>query len=487
MADDSTFRSTRPGSPYGRPDKSARPSDDPLAELARLIGKNDPYAEFGLREPHPEQPEENDPTAEYVRDDRYGDRHYESSAQQDYEPQHDEGFRHPADYHERSQHLRTQDLRTQDLRSQDLPPAHAPRQEEEWASGDRYDYRDSRFASAAPEAAYAHSESYDEQQAHDGGYDEQDGYDRDQRYDHPAFDDNGEDQIYDDPPRARRHGGLATALALIGCAVLGTAGAYAYRSYYTQPGSAQPPPVITADTSTPTKIVPAPASDLQSGKVIQDRVANAGREQVISKQEEPIALKDLGTQAAPRVVLPAPVAPAPPTAAPQQSSSSAAPGSNEPKKVHTVAIRPEGTDVSGKPTGAPGSPRGGPDARGSGPLSLEPQAAPPPAPPAPRARMATAPAASSSEPVSASAASSGFLVQLSSQKTEAEAAASFRSLQAKFPNELGGRRPIVRRADLGSKGVFYRTMVGPFASAQDANEFCASYKVAGGHCVVPSH
>ena len=78
-------------------------------------------------------------------------------------------------------------------------------------------------------------------------------------------------------------------------------------------------------------------------------------------------------------------------------------------------------------------------------------------------------------------------MQLSSQKTEAEAASSFRSLQAKFPNELGDRQPIIRRADLGAKGVFYRTMVGPFATAQEANQFCASYKAAGGHCVVPNN
>ena len=36
--------------------------------------------------------------------------------------------------------------------------------------------------------------------------------------------------MYDDPPPARRRGGLVTALALIGCAMLGTAGAYGYRS-----------------------------------------------------------------------------------------------------------------------------------------------------------------------------------------------------------------------------------------------------------------
>ena len=81
MADDSTFRSTRPGNPYGRADKPARPNDggagaDPLAErVARLIGKNDPYAEFGLRDPHPEQQEESESAAEYERDDRYVVRH----------------------------------------------------------------------------------------------------------------------------------------------------------------------------------------------------------------------------------------------------------------------------------------------------------------------------------------------------------------------------------------------------------------------------
>ena len=473
MADDSTFRSTRPGNPYGRANRPARPSDDvtgadPLAELARLIGKNDPYAEFGLRDPHPEQQEESESAADYGRDDRYVERHddrhverhYAAPHQRDQQPQYDERSRHSAEYYERNQDLE---------RNQHLPPAHAPRAGE--GASDQYEYPDSRLESGVAQDGFAHPRTYDEQDSH--GTDQN-------AYDAPNFDEDG-DQMYDDPPRARRHGGLATALALIGCAVLGTAGAYAYRSYYGPPAAAQAPPVITADTSTPTKIVPAPTGDPQAGKFIQDRVANAGREQVVSKQEEPIAVKDLGTQAAPRVVLPAPVAPAPATAAPQQSASSA-PGASEPKKVHTLSIRPDGADVSGKPVAAPGSPT-----RGSGPLSLDPQAAPAPVAPAPRTRTATAPAPSASDSPAATASSGGFLVQLSSQKTEAEAAASFHSLQAKFPNELGGRRPVIRRADLGSKGVFYRTMVGPFASGQEANEFCANYKAAGGNCVVPTH
>ena len=54
-------------------------------------------------------------------------------------------------------------------------------------------------------------------------------------------------------------------------------------------GSTQPPPVITADTSTPTKIIPATAGDPQGSRAVQDRLANAGKEQIVSKQEEPVA------------------------------------------------------------------------------------------------------------------------------------------------------------------------------------------------------
>jgi hypothetical protein len=292
--------------------------------------------------------------------------------------------------------------------------------------------------------------------------------------------------MYDDAPGARRRGGLATALALVGCAMLGTAGAYAYRSYVSTPGSMQPPPVITADTSTPTKIVPTNAGDAQASKAVQDRLANAGKEQIISKQEEPVALREPGTQAAPRVVLPAPV----PVGGSGQTGGStgtaSAPGT-EPKRVRTVTIRPDGTDMSGRPVGAmpqaPATTRAAASraaapagsSQGAAPISLDPQTGEPPKADAPRTRTA------------ATTATGGFVVQLSSQKSEAEAQASFRSLQAKFPNELGNREPLVRRADLGSKGVVYRAMVGPFATAQEASQFCASYKAAGGQCLVPSN
>jgi hypothetical protein len=40
-----------------------------------------------------------------------------------------------------------------------------------------------------------------------------------------------------------------------------------------------------------------------------------------------------------------------------------------------------------------------------------------------------------------------YAVQVTSERSAAEADASFRALRAKFPNQLGGREPIVRRTD----------------------------------------
>ena len=106
-----------------------------------------------------------------------------------------------------------------------------------------------------------------------------------------------------------------------------------------------------------------------------------------------------------------------------------------------------------------------------------------PAPTAPRPRVA------SNEPAANNAAATapsggGYAVQVTSQHNEAEAQASFRELQAKFPQQLGGRAPIIRRADLGAKGIYYRALVGPFASAEQAASVCSSLKAAGGNCLV---
>src|SRR5262245_9044562 len=465
MADDSRLRSYRSNDPYRRAAGPTEPSEevnarDPLAELARLLGQSDPFAELGRTNQRPREARDAPATAPAD---------WQSAAP---EPQ----FAAGNSTHGWAAHSNSDD-------------AHSPAPQS-WRSG-------SPFHEEAPVSA--------EQGAYYGDQPAQDG--QDEGYEPLYYDENvpldpHEDAMYDDPPRARRRGGLATALALIGCAVFGTAGAYAFRTYYASPSATQAPPIIAADTSAPTKIVPA--ADSQSGRGPQDRLASADKEQVVSKQEEPVTLKDLANQAAPRGVLPAPGAPAQSASAAQPSAGTAS-GSNEPKKIRTVTIRPDGSDVSGRPVTSqvataaapvmtpaaprqaapvPSAPKPAP-ARNNGPISLDPQSEPSAAA---RTRTAAAPpAATPVAPDATESASDGYMVQLSSQKSEAEAHSSFRSLQASFPNELNGLQPVVRRADLGSKGVFYRTMVGPFASAHEASQFCASYKAAGGQCVIPHH
>ncbi|MSP32748.1 MAG: SPOR domain-containing protein, partial [Pseudolabrys sp.] len=123
------------------------------------------------------------------------------------------------------------------------------------------------------------------------------------------------------------------------------------------------------------------------------------------------------------------------------------------------------------------------------PLSLSPEAparvAPPPRAAAPVARTAAvAPTQIAPAAPIGGAVGVGYAVQVSSQRSEAEAQTAFRSLQGKFPGQLGGKQPLIHRVDLGAKGIYFRAMVGPFASGGEAGELCGSLKAAGGECIV---
>ena len=82
------------------------------------------------------------------------------------------------------------------------------------------------------------------------------------------------------------------------------------------------------------------------------------------------------------------------------------------------------------------------------------------------------------------AVTGGYVVQVSSQRSETDARASFKVLQHKFPSVFGSHTPLIKRADLGSRGVYYRAMVGPFGTSEQAVQFCGNLKSAGGQCVV---
>jgi hypothetical protein len=288
---------------------------------------------------------------------------------------------------------------------------------------------------------------------------------------------------------------LAAALLLL--AVVGTAGAYSLRAILDTPSSeAAAPPVIRAD-SAPKKIAAS-----QPDKQIQDRLGDRGAgERLVPREEQPVTIKDPGASALPpvgRPTEPPPVVTAPATTAatvvrpPGSQPAPAAPAA-EPKRIKTVTIRPEGQQEDAAPPPAASSARttapapaapppparvvrpATPVAPGGEPMSITPQAAPAPSP-----RSQTALAA----PPPPRANAGDYVVQLSAQKSESDAQASFRAMQAKYPSVLSGRQPLIRRKDLGAKGVYFGAQVGPFASQSEASQLCEQLKAAGGTCIV---
>jgi SPOR domain len=78
----------------------------------------------------------------------------------------------------------------------------------------------------------------------------------------------------------------------------------------------------------------------------------------------------------------------------------------------------------------------------------------------------------------------GYVVQVSAERSDAKAQVSFKTLQSRFPDVLGGRSPLIHRVELGEKGIFYRAQIGPFDTVEKAKQLCARLKSAGGHCMV---
>lgn len=79
---------------------------------------------------------------------------------------------------------------------------------------------------------------------------------------------------------------------------------------------------------------------------------------------------------------------------------------------------------------------------------------------------------------------SRYVVQLSSQRSEAAAQATSHGLQTKYAGLFGSLQPFVRRSDLRDRGIYYRVLIGPFAAFGEANQLCGSLKKSGGDCVV---
>lgn len=88
-------------------------------------------------------------------------------------------------------------------------------------------------------------------------------------------------------------------------------------------------------------------------------------------------------------------------------------------------------------------------------------------------------------PVSTTATgNSDWVVQVASTRSQVDADNVWATIQRKFPSLVSGTYADVKRADLGDKGIYYRTRVAGIADKSAAQTLCASFKAAGQACFV---
>jgi hypothetical protein len=477
MVDDRTqrpFGSTEPA----RSAPKASSGSDPLAELARLIGQDNPFGEYGRDGARrASAPPAHEPPQAWTDVPQTANEPASSPPAQDY-------FGAPP------------------AAPSVLPPNFA-----------NQSFSKQAFGSSAPNDDLYQVEG----SAPAYGASTEQGYERDLYQPPGPQAGSDQDDYYEAEPPSRKRLGILVIAGIFALAVIGTAGAFGYRALFGGSSASVPPPVIKAD-ATPSKVVPAAAKD-QTNKQITDRVnEKAPGERLVSREEQPVA------------VTPQPDAP-PPAAAPAAAAAppvgSGVVGGAEPKKVRTIAIRPDqGTPEAApqpapplpaaaapaqsapaqaaapaqpvrviptaKPAAASPPPRAAANApraeepaaparpSANAPLSLNPNAAPAPARPV----AAPAPARTASvAPPAAAGGGGGYMVQISSQRSEAEAQSAFASLQGKYPSQLGGKQAVIRKVELGEKGTYYRAMV-PAGDSAEATQLCNGIKAAGGSCLV---
>jgi hypothetical protein len=251
---------------------------------------------------------------------------------------------------------------------------------------------------------------------------------------------------------------------------------------------ASKPPLNTAGSAAvapPAPAATAPALDPPVPSTLAPHVASSVPPPASAPVPVPVSSEPKETAA----VVPLATAPAVATPVLAEGSVSApgsapvpVPASLEPKNIHTVIVGPAGweeTDTSSPSALAPHSATSAAER----PSAV---AAPPVA-----NRDAEGDAAPSRSHMRAGTGTAGeaysvgaYAVQVASERSAAAAHATFRALRAKFPNQLGGREPIVRRAYLDARGIYYRAMIGPFASMERAAGMCSTLKAAGGNCLV---
>ncbi len=340
------------------------------------------------------------------------------------------------------------------------------------------------------------------------------------------------------PPAARSKMGalksksaFMVGSALLGAIALGGALAFVYKQSGGAIGSDQPP-VVTADNR-PVKEVPDDPGGKEfphKNKLIYDRLQNADEaenDKIVPRQED-VAVPALPPAQTETAGLPTPVATtdltAPQTAQAAVDSTAAAGAApaavasaddtadGGPRRVKTLKVHPDGS-VENPPADAaaadqaagaqaaadsqtaalPAAPAPAPAAAMPVPAAAPapwPAAAAPadqpqetaavePAPAKPKAKPAATQASATPAATPAASGSTKYVVQVGSKKNQTEALASFADMQQKYPSLLANYRPMVQKADLGAKGVWYRLRIGPIADKTAAAKLCSQLKAQG--------
>ncbi len=355
-----------------------------------------------------------------------------------------------------------------------------------------------------------------------------------------------EDDMPDLEPRRSRKG-LYAAAALIVVGVVGVGAAMSLRGPTARTDGQPPTIAAASGPTKVEPVNPGGADIPNQNKQIYDRPGDTpvGQTKVVSREEQPVDVQQAARSLPARVVLPGPgtgsatpstpavaaanplaqapavIARDPAPAEPALTPVPPVPGLGEPRRVRTVSIRPDGTpapaanSMTGYTNGAQPLSTGSAPARSASAAPAEPvqttataTAQPPRArtvtppmveapkvqeraaatTPATPTRIASAqPAASAPAAAPATAAirsgTGDFVVQLGAPGSESEARATFAALQRKYPGQLGGQSPIVRKTELAGGKTVFRLRVGPY-SRDDATSMCTALQAAGGQCFI---
>jgi hypothetical protein len=478
-----------------------RGEGDPLAELARLIGQNDPSGAAARPAPRPLQSRANVRPQQYDLPEEQPDarpsppawmqraRHetplpppplpqgYDDEPEPEYEP---------APVHPVHRYA--------------AQPPQVPAHQAPPAQDDYYDEPQQRYAEQ-PQQQYADEPLQDPSRYDDALYGRLETGEHDYQRD-PAYPDDPyayQGEYEEEPAPKKRSSGLKTVAAVLALAVVGTGAAFAYRTFVGSPRSGEPP-IIRADNS-PTKVLPAPSD---SAAKTPDRLLQGdGGERLVSREETPVDVNS--RSGGPRVVFPQlnqnanpPPASSVSPSAPMPAAATGTMPNNEPRRIKTLAVKGDAADNGGIPAGANAPPpRPAPTTRNiaapaparnpasanasaNSPMSLAPQAS--------EAEPPTRVAATNptqNAPAAATEGGGSFLVSVTSQDSEAAARESFRMVQGKYASVLGSRSPVIKRVDLADGKTKYRAMIGPYRTRQEAVQFCTELKAAGGQCFIP--